>query len=58
MTGRTLLLGREAADRVVCVPRMTAAKEGEGLVMVLMPGTQVVAAAVAETTAVIVGAPK
>lgn len=43
MTQRTLLL---ACEEVVCVPRTTAAKEGEDLVMVLMSGKQGVAAAV------------
>jgi hypothetical protein len=56
MTRRTLLLGVEEANRVVCAPRMTAAKEGGGLVMVLMSGKQVAAVAVA--AAVVVGAPK
>lgn len=50
MTQRTLLPGFE---EVVCVPRMTAAKEGEGLVMVSMSGKQVVAA----VAAVVVGIP-
>jgi len=46
MNQKTLLPGCEAA---VCVPRMTAAKEGEGWVMVLMSGKQAVVAAAGAT---------
>ena len=58
MTRRTLLLGGEKGNRVVNVPRPTAAKQEGGLVMVLTSGKQVVEAAVAVTAAVVVGPPK
>ncbi len=58
MSRRTLLLGDDEANRAGCVPRMTAGKKGEGLVMVLMWGKQVVVrVAAAVAAAAVVGGP-